>query len=126
MQLLKKFPVNLWNPKFHCRVHKNPPLVPILSQINPVHTTPSLRSILILSSQIRLTLRSGLFYPGFPTNILHTFLFSPIRATYPAHLILLDLIILILLVSSLAYFFDPVDRRNVFLRNYIASQPRKT
>jgi hypothetical protein len=57
----------------------------------------SLRSILILSTYLRLGLPSGLFPSGFPTNILYEFLFSSIRATYPAHLILLDLIILIIL-----------------------------
>jgi hypothetical protein len=56
-----------------------------------------LRSIIILSTHLRLRPPSGLFSSGFPTNILYAFLLSPIRATYPAHLILLDLIILIML-----------------------------
>jgi len=53
------------------------------------------RSALILSSHLHLVLTSDLFPSGFPTKILYTFLISPMRATSPAHLILLDMVAVI-------------------------------
>jgi hypothetical protein len=37
----QELPSILWNPKFYHCVDKSPPLVPILSQIDPIHTIPS-------------------------------------------------------------------------------------
>ena len=72
----QEIPHILWNPKVHYRIHKCPPPVPILSQLDPVHTPTSWRSILILSSHLRLGLPSDLFLSGFPIKILYTSLLS--------------------------------------------------
>jgi hypothetical protein len=37
----QELPSILWNPKVQCRVHKSPPLVPIVSHIHPIHSIPS-------------------------------------------------------------------------------------
>jgi len=76
----------------HNRVHKSPPLVPILSRMNPVlfsaHYFPKIHSN--TTSNLRPGLPSGLFPSGFPTTIFYAFLITPMRVTCSVHLILLD------------------------------------
>jgi hypothetical protein len=60
----------------------------------------SLRSILISYPDLSLRLPSGLFPYGFATKTVYAFLFSPKRATLPAHLILHYSIILIICVEE--------------------------
>ena len=82
------------NPKVHYRTHKRLHLsVSWASPIQSIYPHPtSWRSSLILSTHLRLGLPSGLFPSSFPTKTLYTPLSSPIRATCPAHLILVDFI----------------------------------
>jgi hypothetical protein len=59
----QKIPRILCNPEVQHRIHKCPPPVPILSQLDPVPIPPptSSRSILILSSHLSLGLQNALF-----------------------------------------------------------------
>jgi hypothetical protein len=75
--------------------------------IQPTPSHPiSLSSILILSTNLRLGLPRGLFPSGYPTNILYAFLVSPIRATCPAHHILLDLIRIYIIPNNIFIFIS--------------------
>jgi hypothetical protein len=79
-------------PNILNRNHKRLLPVPILSQLNPIYPPypTSWRSILVLHTHLRMGLPSSLFRSGCATSTPYTL--STIRATCPAHLILLDFI----------------------------------
>jgi len=89
LQLVKKFPAFHGTRRFiNVLTSVRQLSLSWASPIQSIHLHPtSWRSFLILSTHL-----SGLLPTGFPSKTLHTTLSSPIRATCPAHHILLDFI----------------------------------
>ena len=98
-QLVKKFPAFHGTRRFITVLTSlGHPSLSWASPVQSIYPHPSSwRSNLILSTHLRLGLPSCHFPSGFPTKTLYAPFSSPIRATWPAHLILNQKVINVIL-----------------------------
>jgi len=93
----------LWNPYVHCCVSNSPPLIPIPSQENQMHSlTPYFFKLILILSHLLLDLRSGLRPSCYHNKTLkhNEFLYSSQHIKCHAYLCFLDLINQTLVRSS--------------------------
>jgi len=119
LQLVKNFPAFHGTRRFITALTSVRHLS--LSWANPIQSTyqhpTSWRSILILSTHLRLGFPSGLFPSGFPTKTLYTPISSPICTTCPAHLILLDFISLSIKIIIIRSIFIILRFETSYIRH---------
>jgi hypothetical protein len=95
----------IWNPKDNYHVHKSPPLVPILNPLNSTHTLKHYFRKIHFNITLTSTPRSSEWSLPFRLSNQHFVSISnpSMGVTCPAHLILLQMIILIIYVKSTNY-----------------------
>jgi hypothetical protein len=85
-QLVKKLPHILWNLKVHYHIHKIPPLIHVLDQINPVHALPSYFFKIYFNTVLTSTHRSCKWYASFRFPHLYVCIsHPPCFVMYPSH-----------------------------------------
>jgi hypothetical protein len=80
VQLAKNFPRMSWHVMVHYVIHKNPPMDPTLSHVNPIHTFTNFFKIHFNIILLSMPVSQMVFSFRLPTKTIYAFITNPIRA----------------------------------------------